>query len=152
MNQERPKINHPTAAEVMAFRAVTKLAVLEAKRFLEQNPRELVDRILDAIRRVGRAPYIYALEGASAEYQDRLFAANENLDQWGFTHDPIEDDPEIGPIIQRVLQEVRQQAEQEGITGRGASFWIGVQTKKRLREEQGISWYTKWEMNPLCSC
>lgn len=131
-------IQDNSAELVMRLHRATGLPAMEAKRLLAaMNPEE-------------QLKYIRAAENA----QGRLL------------RDPIEDDPEIGPIIQAVMQSVTEQVQEDQEaqaatleqtspliadmirTGRGRGLLICRLVKEQLKRDHGIDWKTPAEMTP----
>ena len=123
----------------MRFRRATGLGVLRAREFLTREPRDLWERILEAAEARPTGVYL---------------------------RDPMESHPEFGPVISRVLEEVRVEAEQAHRVRvaeleetspaftvifrypRGLCHHIWRDAQERLRKEHGIEWRTPAEMNP----
>lgn len=132
-------MKHSVANElVMRFRHATGLPVMDAKRLLAvKTPQE-------------QHKYVIAVENA----------------QHGIVHDPIENHPEIGPIIASVMRAVAEEVQQEHeahlaklgqtspaigdlfLSGRGLCHRIWHKTKRKLKHEYGIEWKTPAEMTP----
>ena len=133
----------PSAQLVMRLHRATEVSVALARAFLDDQPRELWERILRVAETCGETP------------------------PNGF-HDPQEEDPHLGPIIARILEEAAAQAEREDeerlaeakhlaapgqepyCSRLGTCYRIWRVAKERLRSEQGIEWLTPAEMNPHC--
>lgn len=132
-------MDHPVTNElVMRLRRATGLPFLEAKRLLTTKPIE------------EQHTYVEAVENA----------------QNGVINDPIENDPEVGPIIKTVMETVATQVQEEHDnyiarfeqtsptvadlfrSGRGLCQAIWHQTKQKLKNEHGIDWKTPAEMTP----
>ena len=65
-------------------------------------------------------------------------------DPQGAHHDPIEDAPEIKPI----MREVERQAEKESpIVGMGRCHDVWGRMRQILKTEHGIVWYSPSQMN-----
>ena len=64
----------------------------------------------------------------------------------GFYHDPIEDVPKIGPIVQAAHDRADSEIAPQIIWGRCHSIWESVE--RILNEEHGITWYSPRDMNP----
>lgn len=64
----------------------------------------------------------------------------------GFYHDPIEDDPKIGPIVQAAYDRADSEIAPQIIFGRCHNLWWEV--GRILAEEHGIKWYPPSYMNP----
>src|SRR5437764_1138890 len=117
------------AALVMRLRRATGMPVLDCKHFLEQFPP------------ADRGRYVEMAE------------ANR-----GRLHDPLEDDPTLGPIIRAVEREVALEVEKEHRKriaelemtspalaemlrcGCGLSHRVWHLMKQRLRERYGVEW------------
>ena len=123
-----PKV--PKASEVMAIRVATGLGVNEAREFLESKPKLLVTRILEAAKIAGRVT-------------DAVSSKLETT----FLEDPLIGDSEVGPVVQRVLEEESEKARQV-YPGRGVCHLIWKNTKERLQNQYGIEWYSPAELNP----
>ncbi len=67
-----------------------------------------------------------------------------NLRQENSYHDPLEDDPEMGPLIRQVKEEV--EVKNAGRKLRCRSLWYEIATT--LRERHGIIWFPPSAMNP----
>ena len=135
----------------MAFRAATGLPVMQAKKFIESNPDDIIDRILNASYLVRcNLPYVEALAKVTPELLDRIFYAAEIRQEMSHLNDPIEKDPNLGPIIHRVLDDttelVKRELEGERLFGSCHRIWRLA--KERLWREHGIKWYSPGEMNP----
>jgi hypothetical protein len=62
-------------------------------------------------------------------------------------HDPIEDDPELGPIVRKAGERAeRELGASEGQMGFCHLLWERQQ--RILRDEYGIEWKSPSEMNP----
>lgn len=97
--------------------------------------------------------------------QENFIVALESA-QGRILRDPIEDDPNLGPIIGAVLDAVGKQVQDEhdahikelAITspavahlfksGRGLCHAVWLKAKQQLKDEHGIDWKTPAEMNP----
>lgn len=64
--------------------------------------------------------------------------------------DPIEEDPEIGPTVRRVLNEMTEvmRREADGQRQLGLCHRVWTLTKDRLLREHDMKWYSPAEMNP----
>ena len=71
--------------------------------------------------------------------------ANE-IARGGFYHDPIEDDPKIGPIVQAAYDRAESEITPQLVWGRCHSTWMLV--RRILEEDHGIIWYSPSSMNP----
>jgi hypothetical protein len=96
----------------------------------------------------------------------KLIAAAEKQQGNQYLHDPLEDDPQIGPVILAVAKEARErvnkwykESHQENVNedaahittmvGRmGQCHRIWQETKITLRERHNIEWMSPAEMNP----
>lgn len=133
----------------MAFRAATGLSVLKAKEFIGAQSPDLVDRIVKAAAARLRIPDVNKLANVPPELQDRIFLAAEKSGEVPYLIDPIEDDPEVGPDIRRILGEVEvAMRDADGRPRLGACHLIWRLAKERLAKECGIKWYSPAEMNP----
>jgi hypothetical protein len=112
---------------------------------------EVCKRYLSSLSEAERQRYVHIAETQGAK----------------ILHDPIEDDPVIGPLIKAVTREVelevieehrRQIADLETRSptvaslfrsGRGLCHRTWHLTKERLRERRSIDWRTPAEMNPF---
>ena len=66
-------------------------------------------------------------------------------DPQGALHDPIEDAPEIKPI----MREVERRAEKESpIVGMGRCHDVWGRMRQILKTEHGIVWYSPSQINP----
>jgi hypothetical protein len=125
------------AKEVDLIRKATGLGWLEAREFLEQQPRLLCERIMKA-----------------GETQ-----AARTL------HDPIEDDPELSAkisqakekanwLFQAWVAERNAEYNRQGLPHmvsqhpRGGCYFVWRETKRILAEEHSITWFSPAEMNP----
>lgn len=136
--QEKSDNDRVSAELVVRFHRAVDLPLLKARQFLEQ------------LAPADRLRLVETVESNPG----RLL------------HDPIEDHPEIGPIVERVQLEVTHEvrerhririAELEQTSpalsatlrsGRGLSHQIWHSAKQRLRDEYGIEWRSPAEMNP----
>ena len=113
----------PTPDQIHRLHRATGLGMRESRELLSWQP-ELGERILRA-----------------AETQkDRL-------------HDPIENDPQHGPVIAAALERAHAESaelkrDDDPLQGRGIVRWIWKRTGQILREEHGLVWYSPAEMNP----
>lgn len=132
-------MDHAVANElVMRFYRATSLPVMEARRLLSSMPEDEQRKYTNAAENSGN----------------------------GIINDPLEDDPEIGPIINSVLKAVARQVQDEHgahiadleqtspavaslfRSGRGLCHRIWHMAQKQLRDEHGIEWKTPAEMTP----
>ena len=120
------EIDESTATDVMALRKATGMPLMDAKRFMHEQPRELILRIMQAAKNQ---------------------VAGESL------RDPIEHDPVHGEVVAQVLDEVAKRSETELGTDRvmGRCHWVWVRAKELLRKKYGLLWYSPAEMNPTTS-
>ena len=139
-----------TPERIMAFRAATGLPVLQAKEFMASHSTDLVDRILKAAAARIHLPDVNALATVTPDLLDRIFHAAEMRKRSRFLTDPIEEDPDVGPTVRRVLDETTEVVtrEAEGQRRLGLCHRVWGLTKERLSREHGITWYSPSEMNP----
>jgi hypothetical protein len=64
----------------------------------------------------------------------------------GFYHDPIEDDPKIGLIVQAAYDRATVELDQRFPFGLCHLIWH--RTEEILAQEHGIMWYSPSRMNP----
>jgi hypothetical protein len=65
-------------------------------------------------------------------------------------HDPIEDDPQIGPLIDAATREAHEALADHPHRGQlGFCHVLWGKKKEILREKHGIEWRTPSEMDPL---
>lgn len=119
------------------------------------NPAAQIDA--ETVMRVHRATGLRVMKARryvselSEHHRRQLLAAIEQ--QTGpehyYLHDPIEDDPTVGPLIAQVRDEIEQSliAKGECQPGRGA-LRIWSDTQRALREKHGIEWLTPQQLNP----
>jgi hypothetical protein len=68
------------------------------------------------------------------------------------SHDPLEDDAVVGPLIKAVLDEVADQVHREfddqglGVRGRCHAIWN--RATEILRDRHGVDWKSPRRMNP----
>ena len=75
--------------------------------------------------------------------------SDADADPWQ-DHDPIEDDPEIRPLIDAATEEANEALADHPRRGQLGFCHVLWATKKRiLREKHGIEWRTPSEMDPL---
>jgi hypothetical protein len=73
---------------------------------------------------------------------------NENDDV--IAHDPIEDDPVMGPLVKQAEEEAIEALAKEGIIlNMGHCYEVWGRQKKILKERHGIDWKAPDEMNPM---
>jgi ribosomal protein L7/L12 len=126
------------ARRVKALREATGLGWLQAKKFLEENPQTLSERIIAAGKTQTGKPYLYdpiaddpalarqfeaARAKAEAAYDAWLAERNAEYRRQGFDH----------MVTERVM---------------GGCHFVWNEMKKILREENGIEWFSPREMNP----
>jgi hypothetical protein len=105
-------MSNPTPEQIHRLHRVTGLGMRESRELLAWQP-EMGQRILRA-----------------AEHQQ------------GTLYDPLEDDPEHGPVIAAVLERAGAEMPNEGVQ----KVW--KRARQILREEHGLVWYSPAEMNP----
>lgn len=112
----------PTPDQIHRLHRATGLGMREARELLSWQP-ELGERILRAAQ----------------TQKDRL-------------HDPLENDPQHGPVIAAALERARAESAElkpdDDALKRGLIHWIWKRAKQILREEHGLVWYSPAEMNP----
>lgn len=124
--------------------------MLRAKKFIADHPAELVDRIYQAATAGLQLPSLDALATVTPELQAKFFAAAEKRRETGYLQDPIEWDPQLGPTVRRVSDEVFAEIERElnGKRQLGTCHRLWMLTKERLSKDHNITWYSPAEMNP----
>jgi hypothetical protein len=75
------------------------------------------------------------------------FTREAPRDANGRLYDPIEDDPEAGPLIRKADQEARQ-AMNDVPRQLGWTRWFFESKKQILKEKYKIEWRSPAEMNP----
>jgi len=87
---------------------------------------------------------------SDAELKKRRDAAAAAQQRPGFKipilHDPIEDDPATGPVIRSAQSKADAEIDAKIRMGRCQAVW--KRTKKILKEEHGIAWFSPADMNP----
>jgi hypothetical protein len=132
------------AKTVMAVRSATGLGVMKAREFVRNAAPELVRRVLEGHTML----YECWLRSLPTDQTDRIqLAARRPMVLFHLT-DPIGDDPEAGPIVRQVLDEIHRELEAEGGWRIGFCHLMWRTAKERLLREHGIVWYTPAEMNP----
>lgn len=64
-------------------------------------------------------------------------------------HDPIEEDPKLGPIIRKALRSVKESLANDPMKGeRGFCHHLWGEQKRYLKDTQGIELKSPREMNP----
>lgn len=135
----------PVPAErVMAIRKATGLPVLEARAFIQKAPPELVERVLEG----DRMRYECWRRSVPAELTDKIGCAAHQRSNCAYLRDPAEDDPETGPVIREILDQVTEELKPEEGWQMGLCHLIWRTAKERLLREHSIVWYTPSEMNP----
>lgn len=114
----------------MSIRKATGLPVMQAREFITASSAELVQRILDG-HRVRHATQLGNLHAH-------------------FLQDPIQDDPLVGPIVRRVIEEVSRELETAHAHNRprGLCHLIWRTTQERLLQDHSIVWYSPAQLNP----
>ena len=115
------------------------------------QPASLVERILEAARVGTQLPNVEALANVdNDELRRRIFLAAEPPGGSHPLEDPVESDPHAGPTVRRVRDEVFAEVTREygESLPRGICHLIWSLTKKRLREQHGIIWFSPADMNP----
>lgn len=145
-----PMKTEVTPEKIMAFRAATGLTMSESKEFLARHPTDLIHRILSAAAAGVTLPDVNALAAVAPDLRDRIFRAAEVPERSSFLTDPLENDPEVGAIIRRILDETTAVVRREmgGTRQLGSCHRIWRLTKERLLKDHGITWYSPAEMNP----
>ena len=140
----------PTAQEVMEFRAATGYGVMESKQLLRTLDPTLIQKWLEAAKAGGGLPGLHVFAKQSTQVQDKILEASTAPSEIGMLVDPIENDPALGPIISKVLDQVSERigAGNDGYPRRGSCHLVWSVTKERLATEYGIEWLTPKEMNP----
>lgn len=89
----------------------------------------------------------HILEERGIEYAKSYANSNERASRLPMSHDPIERDPEISPLIDQADKVAQQElANEKQRKGFCHLYW---RTKKRILKEQfGVDWKTPAEMNP----
>jgi hypothetical protein len=137
----------PTATQIMTMRKATGMPVHSAKEFLESQPPELIERVLNSALLFGRIPHLKAFDGCDEMLIDRTFRAIECADSDGRLIDPQHFDSKVGPIIDRILDEETSKLESEHGLGMGSCHLIWNRSKKRLQTDFNINWYSPAELN-----
>jgi hypothetical protein len=130
----------------MAIHKATGLPVMQAREFITASSAELIQRILDG-HRVRHATHLGHLPD---ELASRIIGASDMQADAHFLQDPIQDDPLVGPIVRRVIEEVSRELETAHAHNRprGLCHLIWRTTQERLLQDHSIVWYSPAQMNP----
>lgn len=124
-------MSQPDAKTIMAMHRATGLPVLKARDLILSSPPELIRRIQESHRTRMR------MREAGRPQQEDI-----NL------HDPIGDDPALGPIVHRVLEESTESLRPPESWERELCHAIWRDAERRLLQEHSIVWYSPKWMNP----
>jgi hypothetical protein len=128
----------------MALHKATGMPVLQARDFIRSSPPELIQRILNG----HNARYANLLTNLPPDLANRVQNASDSQPENQPLHDPFEDDPLIGPVIRRVLDEaLRDMIAQHG-DKMGLCHLTWRTAQERLLRVHSIVWYSPAQMNP----
>ncbi|MES2706916.1 MAG: hypothetical protein V4726_09975 [Verrucomicrobiota bacterium] len=132
------------AQTAMAIHMATGLPVLRAREFIRTSPPELVKRILEG----EHERCFRLLNSVPRDLEERIQQASKEQATRTYLSDPMENDPETGPIIRRILEAVSREIEAERGCVMGLCHVIWHTTRERLLREHSIVWYSPAQMNP----
>ena len=134
-------MNQVNANRIMALRKATGLGILEAKKFLSENPERLSNQILLA-------------------YKKKQQRIKQGFKTRPYLYDPIEDDEKYSDIIKKAKMRVFAIIKEENkrnfvelekqnlVHTRSSSLRHMRKLKQYLWENHQIEWFTYQEMNP----
>lgn len=107
---------------------------------------EQIDLVSSA-RKLDRDAAAALLSEMRGDLRERFVqAAREQTES--VLHDPIEDDPQVLPLLRDAFEQAQAVAEGKGIRGMGSCHYVWMQAQWILLKKHGITWFTPAEMNP----